>query len=158
MGTYRIILNQILKKRQKNFSRKKEDESSIKSRLNKRQALEATKNSNSIAEIIQMFQRLITEVQQVKFQYFGKKGISNGLRLFTYPNSPKSPKCTFLNWESWGRQKAKWFFTYPNSLKFTFFNFILGVGKKPSGFLPTPTLPNSLFSISYYLELQYQLL
>ena len=73
-----------------------------------------------------------------------------GLRLFTYPNSPKSPKspkCTFLNWESWGRQKAKWLFTYPNSPKFTFFNFILGVGKKPSGFLPTPTLPNSLFSI-----------
>ena len=88
-----------------------------------------------------MFQRLITEVQQVKFQYFGKKGISNGLRLFTYPNSPKSPKCTFLNWESWGRQKAKWLFTYPNSPKFTFFNFILGVGKKPSGFLPTPSLP-----------------
>ena len=36
------------------------------------------KNSNSTAEIFQMYERMITEVRQVKFQYFGKKGISNG--------------------------------------------------------------------------------
>ena len=35
------------------------------------------KNSNSTAEIFQMYERMITEVRQVKFQYFGKKGISN---------------------------------------------------------------------------------
>ena len=50
MGTYRIILNHIKKNSKKRLGkkkeerRKKEDESSIKSRLNKRQALEATKN------------------------------------------------------------------------------------------------------------------
>ena len=53
----------------------------------------------------------------------------------------------FFNWESWGRQKAKWLFTYPKSPNQFFSIFILGVGKKPSGFLPTPSLPNSLFSI-----------
>ena len=43
MGTYRIILNQIKKNSKKRLEKKEEDESSIKSRLNKRQALEATK-------------------------------------------------------------------------------------------------------------------
>ena len=58
--------------------------------------------------------------------YFLKKNFNKGfnfwLRLFTYPNSPKF---TFFNWQIWGRQKAKWLFTYPNSPKFTFFNFVI---------------------------------
>ena len=38
---------------------------------------------------------------------------------------PQLSQIHFLNWETWGRQKAKWLFTYPNSPKFTFFNFVL---------------------------------
>ena len=63
LGTYRIILNQISKKPQKNVSgrrRKKEDESSIKSRLNKQQAVEATKKPR-VANTRIHFQQILTQ-------------------------------------------------------------------------------------------------
>ena len=60
------------------------------------------KNSNSTTEIFQMYQRLITEVRQVKFQYFGKKGISNSLIYLSVKRKKNA-----LNFQEWGRVRMK---------------------------------------------------